>query len=97
MGFPGFSEGYSEGYSEGFSGGFPDGFPKGFPAGLSSEFSGDSPGRFPIKFPISCPRPPKTAAGERPLLVGRSPSVRTTALSETKHSTQAPYSWGLGA
>ena len=43
------------------------------------------------------PRPPKTAAGGRPLLVGRPPCMRSAAGTETKRSTQAPCSWGLGA
>ena len=43
---------------------------------------------------LRSPRPPKTAAGERPLLVGRSPSAPTPAPSGTHRSTPAPCSWG---
>ena len=42
------------------------------------------------------PRLP-TAAGGKSLLVDLPPSARTSAPSETKRSTQAPCSWGLGA
>ena len=37
------------------------------------------------------------AAGRRPLRVGRPPCMRFAAGTETKRSTQAPCSWGLGA
>ena len=45
-----------------------------------------------IRLPV-----PQNAAGGRPLLLGRPPCVRSVAGIETKRSTQAPYSWGLGA
>ena len=37
---------------------------------------------------------PKTAAGGRPLLLGRPPSTRSTAPFGTKRRTPAPCSWG---
>ena len=40
---------------------------------------------------------PQNAAGGKPLLVGLPPSTPTAAPFGTKRSTQAPYSWGLGA
>ena len=40
---------------------------------------------------------PQNAAGGKPLLVGLPPSTSITAPFGTKRSTQAPYSWGLGA
>ena len=40
---------------------------------------------------------PQNAAGGKPLLVGLPPSTPTTAPFGTNRSTQAPYSWGLGA
>ena len=40
---------------------------------------------------------PQNAAGGRPLLVGLPPCMRSAAGIETKRSTQAPCSWGLGA
>ena len=40
---------------------------------------------------------PPNAAGGMPLLVGLPPSTPATAPFGTKRSTQAPYSWGLGA
>ena len=97
--------GHSVGYSEGFSGGYSGGFFRGFPRQASRRASlpvfpaspGGSPAA-PLSSFLSPPPPPqKTAAGERPLLVGRSPSARTTALSETKRSTPTPCSWGGGA
>ena len=45
----------------------------------------------------SPPRPPKTAAGGRPLLVGLPPSVPSTAPPETQRSAHAPCSWGMSA
>ena len=45
-----------------------------------------------IRLPV-----PQNAAGGRPLLLGRPPCVRSVAGIEKKRSTQAPYSWGLGA
>ena len=56
---------------------------------LENPFGGSRP-----HLPVS--RPP-TAAGGRPLLVGRPPCMRSAAGTETKRSTQAPCSWGLGA
>ena len=44
------------------------------------------------KHPVS-----QNAAGGKPLLVGLPPSTPTTTPFGTKRSTQAPYSWGLGA
>ena len=44
------------------------------------------------KHPVS-----PNAAGGKPLLVGLPPSTPTTTPFGTKRSTQAPYSWGLGA
>ena len=48
------------------------------------------------------PHPPHhpaspNAAGRRPLRVGRPPCMCFAAGTETKRSTQAPCSWGLGA
>ena len=45
----------------------------------------------------SPPRPPKTAVGGRPLLVGLPPSAPSTAPPETQRSAHAPCSWGIGA
>ena len=45
-----------------------------------------------LRLPVS-----PTAAGGKSLLVDLPPSARTSAPSETKRSTQAPCSWGLGA
>ena len=57
---------------------------------LENPFLGDG-----NRFPRGSRLP--TAAGRRPLLVGRLPCMRFAAGTETKRSTQAPYSWGLGA
>ena len=74
--------------------------PAGRPAGsartrsrvqtLENPFLGNS-----LRFPAA--PSPKNAAGGRPLLVGLPPCMRSAAGTETKRSTQAPCSWGLGA
>ena len=74
--------------------------PRGDLRALPAPAQGSRPLRIPFWGTASAfPQPPspKNAAGGRPLLVGLPPCMRSAAGTETKRSTQAPCSWGLGA
>ena len=85
-----------KGFPVGFPGGSPTLPPSGSPAGISLT-PRQASCQVPRQVSHRHPRSPKPAAGGRPLLVGRSPSARTTAPFGTNRSAQAPCSWGLGA
>ena len=65
---------------------------------LPAPAQGINPLRIPFGGRQPFPRSPvPNAAGGKPLRVGLSPSIPTTAPTGTKRRAQAPYSWGLGA
>ena len=73
------------------------------PAGLRRTPPAPAQGIYPLRIPFAAARstgrcipPVPNAAGGRPLLVGRTPSIPASIPTGTKQSAHAPYSWGMG-